>query len=321
LYQTKRIQIEEMVARVETLKGEERKTIREALYERLLLFATSAALFINTYINNFVLLGGPGVGKTTVADVIAYSLYRIGLLLTPNVYERSEADLLASYSGQTAPRTRAALESALEAVVFIDEAYSVSGCPDERTGLYTSAYGKEAINTLVGWSSENAGLISIIVAGYPEEMIRCFFGANPGLRRRFGSKYRLPNYNAAALFSILDTMITQRNRSSTSGGTARGPGGRRNAPVVTDLVSMFGAEDTAYLAKRMADTYRERPSVFEFQGGDMANLSDSLLQRFGLQVAKGEAAPLEHAAARSVIDDALDQFIADKSLLTPASPS
>lgn len=313
----KKKDIEEMVLRVEQIEGPEREPVRSGLYERLLTFSVSAAPFIDTYANNFVLMGGPGVGKTTVAQVIGFALNRMGLLLTRNIYERSESDLLGAYVGQTSPRTRAALDNALEGVLFIDEAYSFTPCPaggnrkvSSRGGASTSSspYGKEAINTLVGWSSEFKGLISIIVAGYKPEMTDCFLTSNPGLPRRFASKWDLPNYSVRALFDILDHMVAARNEVAAV-----------EFPGISGLASMFGVAGSERILEEMSALLAKNPLYFEYQGGDVANLADQLLQQFWLALSHGPASValplLSPTESEASIVRAFRNYAADKDLL------
>ena len=65
--------------------------------------------------------------------------------------------------GQTAVKTNKVIDSALDGVLFIDEAYSlVSG---DNTD-----YGKEAIATLLKRMEDNRNQLVVILAGYDDEM-------------------------------------------------------------------------------------------------------------------------------------------------------
>lgn len=124
---------------------------------------------------NMVMVGPPGVGKTTVARMMGAIYKDAGLLSKGHVVEVGRADLCAQYIGQTAPKTKAAFESAKGGILFIDEAYS----------LYSEGrdYGKEAIEELVRLTSIHRDTI-VIVAGYPEDM-KALMEMNAGLARRF----------------------------------------------------------------------------------------------------------------------------------------
>ena len=78
-------------------------------------------VFLNT-----VLLGPPGCGKTTVAEVLfniwaSLELFDEGTEF--NIVHR--ADLVGTYLGHTASKTMKLLQKLSGGVVFIDEAYSL----------------------------------------------------------------------------------------------------------------------------------------------------------------------------------------------------
>ena len=69
--------------------------------------------------------------------------------------DRSE--LVAGYLGQTAVKTAEVVASATGGVLFIDEAYSLTG----------DQYGEEAVDTLVKEMEDRRDDLVVIVAGYP----------------------------------------------------------------------------------------------------------------------------------------------------------
>jgi SpoVK/Ycf46/Vps4 family AAA+-type ATPase len=145
------------------------------------------------------LTGPPGVGKTTMGKILAELYCSLGFLETNNFKVVSKVDLIAGYLGQTAIKTQKILKSAIGGVLFIDEAYSLgSGNPNDDS----DSYGKECIDTINKFLSENTSNFIMIIAGYREELDRCFFSLNKGLRRRFPWCYDISKYSYMDLKNI-----------------------------------------------------------------------------------------------------------------------
>lgn len=143
-----------------------------------------------------VFTGNPGTGKTTVARIVSEIYKELGLLKKGHLVETDRSGLVAEYVGQTAVKTNNIIDSALDGILFIDEAYSlVEGG--------NSDYGKEAIATLLKRMEDDRKRLVVILAGYTDEMKR-FIDSNPGLQSRFNRYIEFPDYSAEELLQIFE---------------------------------------------------------------------------------------------------------------------
>jgi len=162
------------------------------------------------------LSGPPGVGKTTLGKILAELYCSLGFLETSNFKVVSRADLIAGYVGQTAIKTMKVLQAAKGGVLFIDEAYSLGVGEDEQK----SSFGKECIDTINKFLSENTSDFILIIAGYKDELDRHFFSINKGLERRFPWHYDITDYSVENLKDIFMYQVLNNNWFFDSGCTS-----------------------------------------------------------------------------------------------------
>ena len=157
---------------------------------------------------HLVFTGSPGTGKTTVARIVARIYKDLGILKKGHTVETDRSGLVGQYIGQTAPKTNQIVDSAMNGVLFIDEAYAL--VPEHST----QDYGQEAISTLLKRMEDNRDSLVVIIAGYSNEMQR-FIDSNPGLQSRFTRYINFPDYTAEELVRIF-YMYMKKNEYTLS---------------------------------------------------------------------------------------------------------
>lgn len=162
---------------------------------------------------HFVFTGNPGTGKTTVARIVSRILYGFEILGTPTLVEADRSMLVGGYVGQTAIKTTEIIDTAINGVLFIDEAYTLSK-KDAGTD-----FGQEAIDTLLKKMEDLRDRLVVIVAGYPRQMQE-FLATNPGLESRFTRFIHFDDYHVADLCRIYERMCAANSYALTQDARA-----------------------------------------------------------------------------------------------------
>ncbi len=191
-------------AKLETLIGQREvkgQVLRLKSSMRINIERVEAGLAPTTKTHHLVFGGPPGTGKTTIARIVAKIYFALGICKTPNVREVSRADFLAEHLGGTEAKTNLVIDSALDGVLFIDEAYSII-----QKGLSGGdAFGKIVVDTLLARMENDRDRLVVAIAGYNNELDR-FLDSNEGLASRFTKRILFPSYTSAELVEIAEHM-------------------------------------------------------------------------------------------------------------------
>ncbi|GAA1522531.1 AAA family ATPase [Nocardioides humi] len=295
--------VEELLAELDALiglanvKGE---IHRQAAVLRVEGLRKEAGLDTPTITRHLVFNGNPGTGKTTVARLVAGIYRALGLLSKGQLVEVDRSELVAGYLGQTAAKTAEVVASAEGGVLFIDEAYSLSG----------DQYGKESIDTLVKEMEDKRDDLVVIVAGYPLPMA-IFISENPGLESRFRTTVDFADYTDDELVAIFASMVegadydagdaVEERLREILAETERGPS-FGNARFVRNLMEAAIGRH----AWRLRDV--PAPTLEQLRGLEPDDLvvDPNDQQRAAAEAADGEVVPPEHVEPAEPVDPFTD---------------
>lgn len=198
-----------------------------------------------------VITGPPGVGKTELGKILGKVYKEMGILSKGTFKLVSRADLIAGYLGQTAIKTQKVIDECRGGVLFIDEAYAL-GNSELR-----DSFSKECIDTLNQNLSERRDFLCII-AGYENELEKCFFKYNDGLRRRFTFRYDMTPYSSSELLSIFEGKVKLINWNMCCDANE------------TDTAEQLQAKENMKIV--ISELFKKSAKCFPNYGGDIESL-------------------------------------------------
>ena len=148
-----------------------------------------------------IFTGNPGTGKTTVARRLGRLYHSMGLLSCGEVIAVDRTRLVGQYIGQTEENMKVILEEAKGNVLFIDEAYTLVTCADDKKD-----FGRRVLDSLLTVLTQPNPDMLIVFAGYEREM-EAMLASNPGLSGRFPFRYQFQDYSADQLMQIARRLL------------------------------------------------------------------------------------------------------------------
>jgi SpoVK/Ycf46/Vps4 family AAA+-type ATPase len=149
--------------------------------------------------------GPPGTGKTEIAKIMGKIYSKMGILKKNKFKKVTRADLIAGFLGQTSLKTKEVISECLGGVLFIDEAYAL-GNREKR-----DSFAKECIDTICEALSDHKEDLMVIIAGYKEDLQKCFFAYNQGLDSRFTWRFKTDDYTPEELQKIFIKKVNDAN--------------------------------------------------------------------------------------------------------------
>lgn len=235
-------------------------------------------------INNYLIAGNPGTGKTKIAKILSKLFAATGSTQKDEVMIKTGSDLIKGYIGQSGEEMLKFLSANKGKTILIDEAHEMAN---------NAEYGMEAIGALVGFTEENPDT-AVILAGYgpkagqqimgndgkPRGSLADLMKLNPGLKSRFPGTITMGNYDEATRAEILQ-------QHASSGDV---PAKLRLTPdqlveVVTNENVDWSQENARGVVNALKQA-RERAAVRGKRTHDVEAIENLLPEDFGLKPSK-----------------------------------
>lgn len=241
---------------------------------------------------HLVFQGGPGTGKTTVARIIGEIYKGLGLLKEGQTIETDASGLIGTAVGESAERTKDAIQKALGGILFVDEAYAL-------LNEGTKAYGQEVIDTLLKGMEDHRSDLMVIVAGYPEPMDK-FIASNDGLKSRLKTRIDFEDYSP-------DEMLEIFKKTVSGSGMILASGIERMALAYFGIKSKEAGFGNARGVRNTFEEVREKQAS-RISTLDFSTLSDQDLQTITKDDFEALSPELGNLKKEKTVDELLDEL-------------
>ena len=146
---------------------------------------------------NFIFEGNPGTGKTTVARIFGRLLEELGIREDGAFVSKTGQDLLSAGSNAFTQT----LSSVIPGVLFVDEVYQLAPTKGGEGAAIT--------NAIMDACEDKRDQLSIIIAGYKEDIRDKFMAYNPGLLSRFPITVTFEDFSEKELRSIILSTVRE----------------------------------------------------------------------------------------------------------------
>jgi DNA polymerase III delta prime subunit len=183
------------------------KKVKDSITKRILLDLQEDH-FKRSSMGHTVIVGPPGIGKTTLIQCYAELLHAMGRTKSTTVVYGRPTNMIAEYLGQSAPKTERLIKTAFGGIFVLDEFQSFV---DDERGGNANTFGKRVIDVLNRMMTEHADKFIVIACGYENDIKSGVFDLNPGMTSRFQTFLTMESYTHPELIGILLTKLPARN--------------------------------------------------------------------------------------------------------------
>jgi AAA+ superfamily predicted ATPase len=157
---------------------------------------------------NYLFVGNPGTGKTTVARLMGKMFHSLGLIPDSECVEVTPSSFLTGYVGQAANKTKEFFKTCKGKVLFIDEAYQLN----PKNG---GSFMKEVLDEIVGLitSEDYKNQIILILAGYDKD-IQDMLATNQGLQSRFSETYHFNDLTVQEIVEMIPKKLEKEDEKN-----------------------------------------------------------------------------------------------------------